>query len=219
MRHEDEGRVAMGWLLFACFVILLIVLVVRAWHGDTVAAWAPPGVIAAMLLLLVRGGVLEFWKFKLSTEHKDRAVKEVREAAQARGETPSPKSEQVIRELRRPVRRSLLWVDDHPDNNVHESLALANLGFVIANTTSTETAMRFLETGGFDVVITDLGRGDNKEAGIDLLQRMRQLPKVPPAVVYTMGHDERHERARQEGARAVVVQPGELIQAVLTSVA
>ncbi|MBV9985458.1 response regulator [Bradyrhizobium sp.] len=81
--------------------------------------------------------------------------------------------------------RSILWVDDKPENNSLEIEALTALGLSIRTVTDTETAISDLKTSHFDVVISDMKRGSNYEAGYELLKLTLDLPIVPPLIFYT----------------------------------
>lgn len=213
-----KKREALMLPLFVLFALLEVALVIRAWGRDDLVGWAPPAVLAALLVFLVVGGEFEFWKIKLSSGKREEAIRHIREAAHSRGQETEPANEQVIRDRRTPARKALLWVDDHPEGNLHESLALANLGFVTTQTTSTENAIEFLRSGDYDAVITDLGRGDDPEAGLKFLEALGKMPQRLPAIVYTGALDERAEKARQLGAKFVAVRSDELLKSVLTEV-
>ena len=60
---------------------------------------------------------------------------------------------------------TILCVDDHPDNNTFERRALVALGVRITLSRSTEDAQRLLRQNRYDAVITDLGRGLDRDAG------------------------------------------------------
>jgi CheY-like chemotaxis protein len=109
----------------------------------------------------------------------------------------------------------VLWVDDNPDSIVEESLMLAGLGLAITQTTSTETALRYVGQGSYEMLITDLGRGGNPQAGLDLLERLPPSSGEMTSLVYTMNAGERADRAIELGATAVVETPSDLLEAVL----
>jgi CheY-like chemotaxis protein len=108
----------------------------------------------------------------------------------------------------------ILWVDDHPDNNLFETVALENLGRFVTTATSTEAALYYLDELEFALAITDVGRGSDLRAGYDFIQRVRAAGRELPIVVYTVGATQQRERLVAAGAQAVVDLPGELIQAV-----
>lgn len=108
----------------------------------------------------------------------------------------------------------LLWVDDHPDNNLYETVALERLGRFITKTTSTVKAMQYLEELPFSLVITDAGRGNDRNAGEKLIQRVRAAGNTIPIVVYTLGAAAQRDHLRGIGADAVVDRPDALVREV-----
>src|SRR4051812_46331240 len=73
--------------------------------------------------------------------------------------TPSPIADGV------PNLRSVLWVDDHPENNAYESKALTDKGVEVIQVKSTAEALTSVRTHRpFDAVISDMGR---TEDGVD----------------------------------------------------
>jgi CheY-like chemotaxis protein len=80
----------------------------------------------------------------------------------------------------------LLWVDDHPENNLNERRMFRQLGVDIDSAKSTEEALAMLAAAKYDVVLSDMARGDHAVAGLDLLREMQQRDiKVP--VIFYMG--------------------------------
>ena len=77
-----------------------------------------------------------------------------------------------------------LWVDDKPDNNVHEREALAALGLSITLCTTSDEALGLLGARPFDVVISDLSRPEGRHAGLDLLAAVRKVGNQVPYVIY-----------------------------------
>jgi transcriptional regulator with XRE-family HTH domain len=99
-----------------------------------------------------------------------------------------------------PAAKRILWVDDHPDWNRWEVAELENLGFAITQATSTEAALDYLERLPFDLVITDLARGDDREAGLKLIEKIQEAHSGLPTLVYTAEPGARAQRARRLGA-------------------
>jgi class 3 adenylate cyclase/CheY-like chemotaxis protein len=80
---------------------------------------------------------------------------------------------------------SILWVDDHPENNVDLVRLLEASGCVVERVRSTEEALARLKTCPYRVVISDMGRGENSKAGLDLLEQMRSRRIGIPTAMYT----------------------------------
>ena len=71
--------------------------------------------------------------------------------------------------------RSILWVDDNPDNNLFEVRYLESLGATVAHAASTAQALAHVSSRETDLVISDMSRVEggkrNAYAGLELLQR------------------------------------------------
>lgn len=83
--------------------------------------------------------------------------------------------------------KRILWVDDRPGNN-HELAEVFKqmLGVRIDLEVTTDDGMRALRTNSdYAMIITDLARGDNPEAGLDLIRRMRDENVARPTIVYS----------------------------------
>lgn len=179
------------------------------------------GVVAVLLWRSQnRGGQAEAsWSFgelftttvKLGPGDTASAQDAVAQATSLRGETLEA-TEQIAPTVTKLAR--ILWVDDLPDNNLFETVALENLGRFVTKTTSTEAALIYLEEMDFAMVITDLGRGDNPRGGEDLIRRVRANGKTVPIIVYTVGAAGKRRPLIAAGADAVVDRPAELIRAV-----
>jgi CheY-like chemotaxis protein len=76
-------------------------------------------------------------------------------------------------------------VDDKPLNNSLEMQALNAMGFNIRTVTTTDNAIADLRSSHFDIVISDMKRGDIEDAGYDLLGLTLALPIIPPLIFYT----------------------------------
>jgi DNA-binding NtrC family response regulator len=78
----------------------------------------------------------------------------------------------------------ILWVDDHPENNTALINAFKELGIQVILTTSTEQAEELLAQSQFDVVISDMGRPPDDEAGKTLLKWMQSRALKTPVIIY-----------------------------------
>lgn len=111
----------------------------------------------------------------------------------------------------------VLWVDDEPANNVVEREALRALGVRVATSRSTDDAIAKLDADGYDLLITDMGRPGDDEAGYTLLERLRETGHDVPGIVYTH-RDMDRETARSRGAFGVAADPPELFTLALQAV-
>jgi CheY-like chemotaxis protein len=67
----------------------------------------------------------------------------------------------------------ILWVDDNPDWILDERRILRSFGIFVDVARSTEEALSVLEQTDYNAVISDMERGENRNAGRELLAEMR----------------------------------------------
>jgi CheY-like chemotaxis protein len=112
----------------------------------------------------------------------------------------------------------VLWVDDFPQNNVYERRSLEALGIRFALSTSTEDALDKLKSNEYDVIISDMGRGENKQAGFDLLKETKKI-STTPFIIYSLGvTTEKIRKAKEKGAFGETSSPRELFQLVIDAI-
>jgi CheY-like chemotaxis protein len=80
--------------------------------------------------------------------------------------------------------KGVLWVDDHPENNDTPAQILRSNGVEITFALSTEEALEALKKHPFDLIISDMGRGPNPSAGLDLLRAIRQQGITTPVIIF-----------------------------------
>lgn len=120
------------------------------------------------------------------------------------------------------ARRTILWVDDHPDSVTYESNLLRNLGMRITTARSTREAQSLIERGHFDLVISDILRDEdgqeNHAAGYDLLDWITSQPAGPPVVFY-LSNRRFVDARRARRASGWADNPSELVTEVLGALA
>lgn len=115
----------------------------------------------------------------------------------------------------------LLWVDDHPENNLYEKRFFEEHRIAVHNVTGSLDALRLLAMYDYDLVISDMGRGEDRLAGIRLAEQMRARGDRTPLIIYTIRPDGAEaQRAQRDlvaeaGAQGVVVTPQEARSTVL----
>lgn len=115
----------------------------------------------------------------------------------------------------------LLWVDDNPQNNIYEKRFFEDHRIAVHNVTGSVDAFRLLAMYDYDVVISDMGRGEDRLAGIRLAEQMRARGDRTPLIIYTLRPDGAEaQRAQRElvaeaGAQGVVVTPQEARTTIL----
>ena len=78
----------------------------------------------------------------------------------------------------------ILWVDDQPENNFNEIKMLHQLRSDVETARSTEEALEMLEKQTFDIVLSDLKRGDDAAAGLAMLDRLKTTRPTLPVIFY-----------------------------------
>ncbi|MED5617661.1 response regulator [Ideonella sp. BN130291] len=122
------------------------------------------------------------------------------------------------RTLRRASGAWALWVDDRPDNNVYERQSLEALGvrFVIAK--STDEALAKMAQQRFDVVISDMARPPDAQAGYTLLETLRAAGNHVPFIIYAGSSAAAHKaEAQRRGALGSTNRASELFAYVLSA--
>ena len=114
---------------------------------------------------------------------------QVDQAAVNQGTSVAPiDRDRVVRRLERS--KSLvscarfLWIDDNPKNNSAEFDILRQLGANIDLATTDQDARTQLARGVYDVILSDMTRGDDPEAGKKLLPAIGDAPLNPPVIFY-----------------------------------
>jgi len=79
--------------------------------------------------------------------------------------------------------KSVLWVDDHPENNAYEARVLKDSGVKIDEASSTSEALDKLKRGRYDLIITDMSR-ERKDDGITLIDEVRKIDERLPVVIF-----------------------------------
>jgi CheY-like chemotaxis protein len=195
----------LGWglLLVALVIIILFAIQRRATFSGKAT---PPGGM---------GGSFEW---QLSAEVRTAINQDLQEANLEKG---GPKEEvqsakRQVAEVTSVRRGRILWVDDQPDVNVAEAIMLTSAGQSIVTATSTDTAMKHIQRWPWDVVITDLTRGEDERAGLQLIDWLKGARRLKtPVFVYTANPGDRREEAIRLGAAGVFTTPGPLLEAVL----
>jgi DNA-binding response OmpR family regulator len=110
----------------------------------------------------------------------------------------------------------ILWVDDHPQNNIGERRYLQRHKIAVYQADTTEDALTLLPMYQYAAVVSDMGRGKRPLAGIELLKAMRARGDDRPFLLYTVHSSPAQRRQVAEaGGQGVVVKREELYAAVL----
>lgn len=106
------------------------------------------------------------------------------------------------------VPRSILWVDDHPENNAMLAESWRRDGAPVDVARSTGEAMRLLENRGYGLVISDLGRRESgvdvPDAGLRLLAQVRAAAPTTPFVLYGAANNSSFAEAADAAGASLV---------------
>lgn len=124
---------------------------------------------------------------------------------------------QPSRQARREViAKNILWVDDHPENNIFERQSLEAMGLNFTQVKSTEEALSALSRTSFSAVISDMGRPPDPQAGYTLLDAIRAESNKVPFLIYAGSKTPDHvAEGTKRGAQGVTNRPEELFEMVL----
>lgn len=110
----------------------------------------------------------------------------------------------------------VLWIDDHPENNVKEKRHLEARRIAVYNVRSSEDALKLLAMYKYDAVISDMGRNGNPLAGLELVRDMRARKDFTPFVLYTiLPSKAQRDLLAQYGGQGVAVTPEGLYSFIL----
>ena len=152
---------------------------------------------------------------EVGTAERAAAIEAVRKAAEQKGGTDATPGAQAIDRTTVARLARVLWVDDNPDYNLYETVALERLGLFVTKATSTEAGEFFLREVPISIVVTDVVRGKDQEAGKTLLAMVKSSHPELPVIFYTTGAEMKRAALVAAGAAAVVDVPGDLIAAVV----
>ena len=81
----------------------------------------------------------------------------------------------------------ILWVDDHPENNVNEVGMLQDLKAEVVQVTNNDAALTLFAKRNFDVVLSDISRTDDPTAGLKLAPLLREAGHASVPVILYVG--------------------------------
>ena len=110
----------------------------------------------------------------------------------------------------------ILWVDDRPTNNALEISGLQRLGHRVTQVRTSAAALDAVASGRFDMVLSDMGRPEGRDAGLDLLATLRARGQTLPFGFYTSPASVARNKDRIEelGAFVATAQFVDLLKAI-----
>ncbi|BCL78227.1 response regulator [Ktedonobacteria bacterium brp13] len=115
---------------------------------------------------------------------------------------------------------SILWVDDKPSNNMYERNAFESLGIKIITSVSTEDTLEKLKLQKYDLIISDMGRLPDAEAGYTLLKAIQKEKISTPFIIYAVGGDkpDHKDKAYSSGAFGSTSNALELFESAIDAI-
>lgn len=114
------------------------------------------------------------------------------------------------------IRNRILWVDDYPINNQSVVNLFEDKGIQFDIARTTRQGIELFKNKLYDLVITDMGRGEERDAGLSLLKELKSLHCQIPIIVYSSHRaiDRYGEDALQLGAYKVTSEVGNIISII-----
>ncbi|QQX80965.1 winged helix-turn-helix domain-containing protein [Shewanella sp. KX20019] len=110
----------------------------------------------------------------------------------------------------------VLWVDDHPENNLVEKAYLESKNIVVYSTVTSEEALMLLSMYNYQAVISDMWRHGDSLAGLKLLQTIRAAGHDTDFYLYTyVESPDVSEAIFKSGGQAVVIDSAALYELIL----
>ncbi len=79
----------------------------------------------------------------------------------------------------------ILWIDDFPRNNYYEKQILEQIGLKVDLAVTSEDALTMIRRKEYDLLLSDIRRGDNPKEGIEFLARLILKGIDIPLIFYT----------------------------------
>lgn len=110
----------------------------------------------------------------------------------------------------------VLWVDDHPENNLNERKMFKQLNVEIDFAKTTDEALAILEHARYDLILSDMYRYNKPADGLDFLKKFRKTDEKTPVIFYIGVIDPK--KGVPAKAFGITNRPDELLHLVLDAV-
>ena len=108
----------------------------------------------------------------------------------------------------------VLWVDEgHPLSNLYERRILQTIGMSVDMVQTPEQASTLIGRSCYDVVISEMRRGNDASAGIGFAAQVAEMPNAPAVVFYILRLD--RSKGTPAYAHGITNNPAELVHMVL----
>ena len=125
-----------------------------------------------------------------------------------------PKSKRLNGDSKEKPKDRVLWVDDYPANNRSIMDVYSRLGVDFDLALSTRQALRQLNKKNYDLLISDIGRDPEDDAGIKMIRELKtKFTELPPIIFYAgdIALKNYGKTALDEGASLVTGSARELV--------
>jgi DNA-binding response OmpR family regulator len=110
----------------------------------------------------------------------------------------------------------VLWVDDHPENNVAEKRFFERRKIAVYQVRTTEDALALLAMYQYGAVISDMNRNGKPLDGLELVREMRRRGDDTPFILYSIVPSAAQRALVAEaGGQSATVTSDELYAAIL----
>jgi CheY-like chemotaxis protein len=123
---------------------------------------------------------------------------------------PATAASEAVPAERRPGGQRVLIVDDHHDTLLAMADLLEMMGYAVETADSVAAALRTVEGGRFDVVISDIGLPDG--SGLDLMRQLLARTPVRGIALSGFGMEEDQRRSLEAGFSEHLTKPIDLQQ-------
>jgi CheY-like chemotaxis protein len=114
-------------------------------------------------------------------------------------------------------RTQILWVDDHPENNVFVRRAFESAGLAVVTALSTSEALQKLSLSRYSAIISDMGRREGPREGYVLLDQIRANGDKTPLFFYaSSGSSEHRVETIEHGGQGCTNNAEELFAMVMS---
>ena len=176
--------------------------------------------LIALLAAIVLGGKVAIGKDKIELDTP--GFLKWMEKARTEKKQPAPPvvADPATLPKQRIPRARVMWVDDHPANNVYERQALASVGIFADSYTTNGEALKAMRMAPYDLIVSDITRDDGSSSGWDLLEEIRRPhPRIPFFFYVGQADESRRQEAARRGASGITTMPDELLRMVFSAVA
>jgi CheY-like chemotaxis protein len=190
-------------ILWFFLVVVLLVLFYRPVRDD---------LLPNITVMKAVGVELSFVKESINA-----ALKLAEKSPQWKVEVSSADKEQVLRRAKKHLKvfhdARFLWVDDNPENNINELVMFSQLRVSTQTVKSTKEALEVFKSGCYDLVISDMSRGDDSTAGLKFIKEFRKVDKTTAVIFYVGEFDPQKGVPAQ--AFGITNRPDELLHLTL----